>query len=78
MTKSLWDTTCGNVGRMGAWEHLRCKLSAGPCREMELEQAGGKEARTGTEQVVLDVHDNRAEGSLRLLGKRGPALGSLV
>lgn len=56
MTKSLWDTTCGNVGRMGAWEHLRYKLSAGPCREMELEQAGGKEARTGTEQVVLDVH----------------------
>ena len=45
---------------------------------MELEQAGGKEARTGTEQVVLDVYDNRAEGSLRLLGKRGLALGSLV
>lgn len=34
-------------------EHLSCKLLAEPCREMEFEQAGGKEARIGTEQVGL-------------------------
>lgn len=59
----------------GPGKLLRYMLLGGSCRELEFNQAGGKEARTGAEVALGCPLQQRAGGGLHCWGEMAMLLG---